>query len=187
MSRMLGRPNAKESLLHKWQVELCEPCLQPLDGYMHCTLCNTLISANRRAQIVAHLNSAQHLGTDVKPHEKKKRKISMTTTTTKAKSTPKATATATSTTTTESEAAAATKEGTEGLTNANDENENDDKDKDKENALNDRAFDLDLCAAFKSAKIPLSALNNTQFRIFLHKYTNRPIRDEQFMRWRYNV
>ncbi|XP_017869765.1 PREDICTED: uncharacterized protein LOC108618301 [Drosophila arizonae] len=175
MSRMLGKPNTKENLLYKWQVELGEPCLQPLDGYMHCTLCNTLISANRRAQLVSHLYSAQHLGIEVKSPEKKKRKIHTTAT---------ATATVTTTITTEAEEAPITNGETENRTNADEGNDND---IDKDNTRNDNAFDLELCAAFKSAKIPLAALNNSQFRTFLHKYTNRPIRDEQFMRWRYNA
>ncbi|XP_023031111.1 uncharacterized protein LOC111518488 [Drosophila willistoni] len=53
-------PNPKPYLLYKWQKQLGESCYTPKNGYMHCSLCCTLVTANRRSQLVNHLRSRRH-------------------------------------------------------------------------------------------------------------------------------
>ncbi|XP_064536436.1 uncharacterized protein LOC135426985 [Drosophila montana] len=62
--KVMRRPNAKTHLLYKWQAELGEECFEPHNGYMHCTLCNRLLTANRRAQLVQHLYCSGHMNNE---------------------------------------------------------------------------------------------------------------------------
>jgi hypothetical protein len=48
--------------------------------------------------------------------------------------------------------------------------------------LNENQFEISLLKAFCSANIPLSKLENIEFRNFLEKYTNRKIKSESWFR-----
>ncbi|XP_030566260.1 uncharacterized protein LOC115766464 [Drosophila novamexicana] len=78
----MGRPNAKTHLLYKWQAELGEECFEPHNGYMHCTLCNKLVTANRRVQLVRHLHSSGHMQNELQApkHEQQQQQEHCTTT-----------------------------------------------------------------------------------------------------------
>ncbi|EDW62863.2 uncharacterized protein [Drosophila virilis] len=148
--KVMGRPNAKTHLLYKWQAELGEDCFEPHNGYMHCTLCNRLLTANRRVQLVRHLHCSGHMQNEFQAakHEQQQKGNSTTT-----------------------NAETDSFVDVVGVSDIEDASQN------------ERSFQLDLCAALRSANIPLCVLDNGRFRQFLGKYTHRAIPDVADIYW----